>query len=403
MAAKKWDSNKEIEYFREYLRIPSVHPNPDYEPCVEFLRCQAKDLDLPIKVFYPLDKQNPVVVLTWEGIEKKWPSILLNSHMDVVPVFPENWTHPPFGADIDEEGRIFARGSQDMKCVGMQYLAAIRALKDKGSKFKRTIHISFVPDEELGGRKGMLPFVSSQDFKSLNIGFSLDEGIASPTSELPVFYAERTVKRVIFKISGSAGHGLLLMPNTAGEKLSYITSKMMEFRAEQVKRLKDNPELQIGDVTTINLTSVDGGVQSNVVPPLLTACFDIRLSLDTNVSEFEANLAKWCEEAGGDIELDFGLIRRKDHIPPTVTNDSNPFWVAFKSATEELGLSTKLQVFPGGTDSRYLRNEGIPALGFSPMNNTPVLLHDHDEFLHAETYLKGVDIYQKIIGNLANV
>jgi len=30
MAAKKWDSNKEIDYFREYLRIPSVHPNPDY-------------------------------------------------------------------------------------------------------------------------------------------------------------------------------------------------------------------------------------------------------------------------------------------------------------------------------------------------------------------------------------
>ncbi|XP_016941818.2 aminoacylase-1 [Drosophila suzukii] len=400
MAAKKWDSNKEIDYFREYLRIPSVHPNPNYAPCVEFLKRQAKDLDLPIKVYYPFDKQNPVVVLTWEGTEKEWPSILLNSHMDVVPVFPESWTHPPFGADIDEDGRIFARGSQDMKCVGMQYLAAIRALKEKGSRFKRTIHISFVPDEELGGRKGMLPFVSSKQFKLLNIGFSLDEGIASSTSEFPVFYAERTVKRVIFKISGSAGHGLLLMPNTAGEKFSYLTSKLMEFREGQVKRLKDNPELQIGDVTTINLTSVDGGVQSNVVPPMLTACFDIRLSLDIKVLEFEAYLDKWCEEAGGEIELD---ISRKDHIPPTVTDDSNPFWVAFKRATEELGLSTKLQVFPGGTDSRHIRKVGIPALGFSPMNNTPVLLHDHDEFINADTYLKGVEIYQKIIENLTNV
>ncbi|XP_016959782.1 aminoacylase-1 [Drosophila biarmipes] len=400
MASKNWDSNTEIEYFREYLRIPSVHPNPDYEPCVEFLKSQANDLGLPIKVYYPFDKQNPVVVLTWEGTEKELPSILLNSHMDVVPVFPENWTHPPFGADIDEEGRIFARGSQDMKCVGMQYLAAIRALKEKGDRFKRTIHISFVPDEEVGGTKGMSPFVDSEDFKLLNIGFSLDEGIASPTSEFPVFYAERTRKGVVFKISGSAGHGLLLMPNTAGEKLSYLTSKLMEFRAGQVKRLKDNPELLIGDVTTINLTSVVGGVQSNVVPPLITANFDIRLSLDINVREFEANLAKWCEEAGGDIEFE---ISRRDHIPPTVTDDSNPFWVAFKNATEELGLATKLQVFPGGTDSRYIRKVGIPALGFSPMNNTPVLLHDHDEFIKADTYLKGVEIYQKIIANLADV
>jgi len=114
------------------------------EPCVEFLRRQAKQIGLPLKVFYPANDQNPVVILTWEGRQPELPSILLNSHMDVVPVFPENWTHPPFGADIDEEGRIFARGTQDMKSVGMQHLAAIRALKKSGAKFKRTIHISFV-------------------------------------------------------------------------------------------------------------------------------------------------------------------------------------------------------------------------------------------------------------------
>ena len=65
--------------------------------------------------------------------------------MDVVPVFEDKWTHPPFGADIDSEGRIFARGSQDMKCVGVQYLAAIRALKKNGVTLKRTIHVMFVP------------------------------------------------------------------------------------------------------------------------------------------------------------------------------------------------------------------------------------------------------------------
>ncbi|XP_017026519.1 aminoacylase-1-like [Drosophila kikkawai] len=402
MSAKNWETNAEIQYFREYLRIPSVHPEPDYKPCIEFLKRQAEGLNLPIKVFYPLNEQNPVVVLTWEGLEPELPSILLNSHMDVVPVFPENWTHPPFGADIDEEGRIFARGAQDMKCVGMQYLAAIRALKKSGLRLKRTIHISFVPDEEVGGRNGMQPFVKSEEFRSLNIGFSLDEGIASPTAEFPVFYAERTVKRLFFKISGSAGHGLLLMPNTAGEKLSYIISKMMELRAVQVQRLKDNPKLQIGDVTTINLTTVNGGVQSNVVPPYMTATFDCRLSLDTDIVEFEANLHKWCAEAGGDIEFEFGSQWHKGHIPPTATDASNPFWLAFKSATDELGLSINLQVFPGGTDSRYIRHAGIPALGFSPMNHTPVLLHDHDEFLLAETYLKGVQIYQKIIFSVAN-
>lgn len=112
---------------------------------MQFLKLQASGLDLPIKIYYPADEKNPVVVLTWEGLQPDLPSVLLNSHMDVVPVFPEKWSHPPFGAEVDEEGRIFARGSQDMKCVGMQYLAAIRALKRSGARFKRTIHISFVP------------------------------------------------------------------------------------------------------------------------------------------------------------------------------------------------------------------------------------------------------------------
>ena len=59
-------------------------------------------------------------------------------------------------------------------------------------------------------------------------------------------------------------------------------------------------------------------------------------------------------------------------------------------------------MFPGGTDSRYLRSVGLPAIGFSPMNNTPVLLHDHDEFLQADVYLEGIEIYKKIISNVAN-
>ena len=67
------------------------------------------------------------------------------------------------------------------------------------------------------------------------------------------------------------------------------------------------------------------------------------------------------------------------------------------------GIKTNVLVFPGGTDSRYIRSVGIPAIGFSPMNHTPVLLHDNDEFLKADIYLKGIEIYQKIIANIANV
>lgn len=50
----------------------------------------------------------------------------------------------------------------------------------------------------------------------------------------------------------------------------------------------------------------------------------------------------------------------------------------------------------------YFAQIGIQALGFSPMNNTPVLMHDHDEFLGTDIFLNGIEIYKKLIPKLSN-
>jgi acetylornithine deacetylase/succinyl-diaminopimelate desuccinylase-like protein len=47
--------------------------------------------------------------------------------------------------------------------------------------------------------------------------------------------------------------------------------------------------------------------------------------------------------------------------------------------------------------------KGIPAIGFSPMINTPQLLHDHNEFLNEKVFMRGVEIYETLIENLANL
>ena len=45
---------------------------------------------------------------------------------------------------------------------------------------------------------------------------------------------------------------------------------------------------------------------------------------------------------------------------------------------------------------------GLPP-GFSPMPETPILLHDHDEYIEEKVFLRGIQIYKDIIFNLANV
>jgi len=46
---------------------------------------------------------------------------------------------------------------------------------------------------------------------------------------------------------------------------------------------------------------------------------------------------------------------------------------------------------------------GIPAIGFSPMNNTRVLMHADDEYLNVTTFLNGINIYRDLISAVANV
>lgn len=61
------------------------------------------------------------------------------------------------------------------------------------------------------------------------------------------------------------------------------------------------------------------------------------------------------------------------------------------------------QFLIAATDSRYLREVGIPALGVSYLKNTPLLLHDHDERMHEDIFLEGIEFYNTLITRLSNI
>lgn len=237
-------------------------------------------------------------------------------------------------------------------------------------------------------------FVMHEMFKKLNIGCALDEGLANPGEEYTVFYGEKSPWWMQVTARGAPGHGARLLENTAAEKIRVVINKFLDFRAQEEKRMKDGG-LKLGDVTTVNLTILSGGVQTNVVPAELSATFDVRIPPTVDLVKFEEQARGWLAEAGEDIELHF-LQKVMDQCVTDVT-DKNPWWRAFKASCDQQKLSTVLEIFPAATDSRYLRALGISAIGFSPMKKTPILLHDHNEFLNRSVYLEGVDIYEKLL------
>jgi len=177
---------------------------------------------------------------------------------------------------------------------------------------------------------------------------------------------------------------------------------MLEIREEQKRKLDTNPDMEIGAATSINLTMLKGGLQVNIVPPELHAIFDIRIAPDWDLEEFRRTLTQICAEAGPGVT--WGPTYEGplfEASPPTLLTSDNIWWKSFKAAADQLDLKLTTRIFPGRTDAIYLRQVGVAAFGFSPMNNTPVLLHDHDEYLNENVFLRGITIYARLLEHLS--
>nr|GME05231.1 aminoacylase-1 [Ipomoea batatas] len=279
-------AGEQLDYFQQYLRINTAHPNPDYASAVSFLTDFANSIPgIRSKLLYFTSPPNkPLLLLTWLGSNPGLPSVLFNSHLDSVPAEPTKWSHPPFSAHRSSDGKIFARGAQDDKCVGIQYLLAIKAIQSNSPGFTplRNVHISFVPDEEIGGFDGMMKFVESQEFKDLNVGFALDEGQASPTDEFRVFYADRIPWHMTIKAVGMPGHGSRLYDNTAMENLMKSVEIISKFREAQFDIVKAGLAAN-SEVISVNPVYLKAGTPSptgfvmNMQSSEAEAGFDIRM------------------------------------------------------------------------------------------------------------------------------
>lgn len=183
-----------------------------------------------------------------------------------------------------------------------------------------------------------------------------------------------------------------------------MINKLLAFRDSEEMRLKNGfkddgfTPLTIGDVTTVNMTKLGGGVQINVVPDYLEACFDIRISPFVDLSKFRVTLENWCKEA--DCKLEFIQFFGSN---PVTQLKGNKWWECIQNASLNKGVVLQPEVFPAATDSRYVRDLNIPAIGVSPIKNTKILLHDHDEYLNEKVYLDGIAWYEDVIHDLGNL
>ncbi|WP_314456347.1 M20/M25/M40 family metallo-hydrolase, partial [uncultured Microbacterium sp.] len=152
------------------------------------------------------------VIARLSGSDPDAGALVAHAHLDVVPVEAENWTHPPFGAEI-HDGILYGRGAVDMKDFVGMLLAIARAFRRDGIVPRRDLIFAFFADEEAGGVWGARWIVENRPelFAGATEALSEVGGFSIP---LPgnrraylVATAEKGVTVATLTARGSAAHG----------------------------------------------------------------------------------------------------------------------------------------------------------------------------------------------------
>jgi acetylornithine deacetylase len=183
--------------------------------------------------------------------------VALSGHTDVVPVAGQSWDSDPFKM-VERDGKLYGRGTCDMK----GYLACALAMVPDlvARKLERPFHIAFSYDEEVGCT-GVRPMIAELG-KALPLPRMVFVG---EPSKMAVVDAHKGPARWRVELTGRAAHSS--MPHYGVNAVAYAGRLLAELlrMEEELKASTRNPRFD-PPWTTMQVTQIEGGTASNVVP-----------------------------------------------------------------------------------------------------------------------------------------
>ncbi len=388
-------------FLSELIKVDTTNPPGNETEAAKLVRDKLGELGVD-SVLVESEPGRGNVVARVKG-EEEGPTLLLLSHLDVVPAKPEEWSVDPFSGVI-RDGEVWGRGALDCKGPLAVELYVFADIVGRGD-FKGTIMFAATADEERGGVKGVGWLVKNRP-ELVRADYVINEGggfeIPAEKSLFTVQTAEKGVYWFKLKLKGEPGHAsipgagrnavvgaaeaikrisihkprvtptphaagfikalldavgkkwvakLLLNPLTADRALKKIPDKSQAAFIEAMLR------------NTLTPTVVKGGYKENVIPSSCEVTVDCRLLPGYGENWVRGYVSKLLK--GLDYELEF--ICRE---PPTESLIDTPLFKAIRKALafEVPGSLVSPYISPGGTDSRYFRRAfGSVAYGFIPI------------------------------------
>lgn len=324
-------------------------------------------------------------------------SLLLNGHIDTVPLDdPAKWTYPPLSAQ-ESEGKIYGRGACDMKAGVAAMILATKYLNDLNIPRRGDVIIESVVDEE-GGGNGTLACVAK--------GIKADAAIVTEPTELAIYSASRGVFLLKVTVEGKPSHACFKWNGVnAIEKGIKIANALSDLERRWLA-VRKHPQLPS---PTITLGEIAGGISAATVPGTCTMKFDIKY-LPSELNDLGQKITVRAEDVRREVEACIQNVCAGDEwlrehppkldwylsvMPHEIDDKAEILNVVQESVQSVLGNS-RISGLPSGADARHLQNNGgIPTILFGPgsMKNA----HSIDEYVEIDEYINCIKILAKAI------
>jgi succinyl-diaminopimelate desuccinylase len=346
----------------------------------------------------------PNVICDWSGSRfdpERDRTLMFEGHSDVVTEGDAaDWSYPPFGADI-VEGRLYGRGSADMKGGVAAAIVATEAVRRVAPDLPGRIRLGFVVDEE-----GMM--IGIKSFIANGWADEVDGAIVCEPEENELCLFQKGAMRVTVDVVGRMAHGAMPYAgvNPIPPLAAFVSGVGEIERAEQA-RLGEHPYLGLPWLTpTIVRAPLRGEAQNNVMPGHARLALDIRTVPGQHHAELLAALERLAAELidrtpGLGIEVDLFESR-----PWTETPGNDPLVAALEAVYPKIvGGPPRYGGVPGATDGTFLRaTAGVPIVTVGAGDRT--IPHQRDEFVRLDDLAVAARLYAAAavvyLGNTGN-
>ena len=349
-------------------------------------------------------KGNLVARLKGTGARKP---LLLLAHLDVVEARREDWERDPFKL-VEEDGYLYARGSVDDKAMAAIFVANMIRYKKEGYVPDRDLILALTADEELGSSSAYngVMWLLRHHRPLIEAELALNEGGGAEMTRdgrpvlLRVQAAEKVSVSFRLEARNPGGHSSLPRPDNAiyqlSEGLARFARHQFPPRLNEITRgyfLRSAP-LYSGPTaedmlavareggpdpeaaarlsaasplynsvmrTTCVATRLEGGHASNALPQSARAVVNCRVLPGESFDAVREEIVKAIGDPG------ITVTRTSEPTPSQPSSLRPDLMQAVEGVTAALwrGVPVIPSMSTGATDSRFLRNAGIPAYGVS--------------------------------------